>query len=315
MRQQQRGRQQSASILNNNKEQRMHNQVRNLMHNNSVPKPNRSRTNHNTDNSLSAGYVRDLEQCQEAELLDIKAKNLHILSNPCLTPTKNCSTIVATLPDQGEKLRATNNLIESILAKLSPNGSYHSSPPNIGQDNAAAQEENTDENPLMNAMSKLSIKSKENGRAHSVALANAEASNNQFISSGIMRTRKPSIADGAQLDSTSPDACVNARVQMITLNESVQLQETHQQTSKAQDLKYKLNRLKNSRSDYSLTEELTDTMQSMRLDPETDQSEPDDDDTTDSDVDESANDSPIEDYEDEGFEEDDEYIHSRQRNS
>ncbi|KAJ2959991.1 hypothetical protein NQZ79_g4552 [Umbelopsis isabellina] len=305
MRQQQRGRQQSASLLNN-KEQRMHNQVRHLMHNNSAPKSNRSRTNHNTDNSLSAGYVRDLEQCQEAELLDIKAKNLHILSNP---------TIVATLPDQGEKLRATNKLIESILAKISPNGSYHSSPPNIGQENTTAQEENTEENPLMNAMSKLSIKSKENGREHSVALANAEASNNQFISSGIMRTRKPSIAEGTQLDSTSPDACVNARVQMITLNESVQLQETHQQTSKAQDLKYKLNRLKNSRSEYSLTEELTDTMQSMRLDPETDQSEPDDDDTTDSDVEESANESPIEDYEDEGFEEDDEYVHSRQRTS
>jgi hypothetical protein len=81
MRQQQRGRQQSASLLNN-KEQRMHNQVRHLMHNNPATKPNRSRTNHNTDNSLSAGYVRDLEQCQEAELLDIKAKNLHILSNP-----------------------------------------------------------------------------------------------------------------------------------------------------------------------------------------------------------------------------------------
>ncbi|CAM0136562.1 hypothetical protein VKS41_003363 [Umbelopsis sp. WA50703] len=301
MRQQQRGRQQSASLLNN-KEQRMHNQVRHLMHNNPATKSNRSRTNHNTDNSLSAGYVRDLEQCQEAELLDIKAKNLHILSNP---------TIVATLPDQGEKLRATNNLIESILAKISPDGSYRSSPSNSGQESAI--EEKTEENPLMNAMSKLSIKSKENGREHSVALANAEASNNQFISSGIMRTRKPSIAEGVKADSTSPDASVNARVQMITLNESVQLQETHQQTSKAQDLKYKINRLKNSKSDYSITKELTDTMQQMRLDPETDQSEPDDDDTTDSDVDQSGNESPIEDYEDEGFEEDDEYVHSRQR--
>lgn len=123
-------------------------------------------------------------------------------------PPKNCRTIVATLPDQGEKLRATNTLIESILAKISPNGSYHSSPPNIGQENGTAQEENTDENPLMNAMSNLSIKSKENGRQHSVSLANAEASNNQFISSGIMRTRKPSIVEGAQLEPTSPDACV-----------------------------------------------------------------------------------------------------------
>jgi hypothetical protein len=134
---------------------------------------------------------------------------------------QNCSTIVATLPDQGEKLRATNNLIESILAKISPDGSYRSSPSNSGQESAI--EEKTEENPLMNAMSKLSIKSKENGREHSVALANAEASNNQFISSGIMRTRKPSIAEGVKADSTSPDAsvvCTNFCTKLLQTTES-----------------------------------------------------------------------------------------------
>lgn len=42
----------------------------------------RSRNNPTSDHSLSAGYVRDLEQCQESELIDIKKKNTHILENP-----------------------------------------------------------------------------------------------------------------------------------------------------------------------------------------------------------------------------------------
>lgn len=81
MRQQQRPRQQSTSVLNNN-EQRLHNQVRHLLHNNPAPKMSRSRNNPASDHSLSAGYVRDLEQCQESELIDIKKKNMHILGNP-----------------------------------------------------------------------------------------------------------------------------------------------------------------------------------------------------------------------------------------
>lgn len=81
MRPQPRPRQQSTSALNN-REQRMHSQIRHLMHNNAGSKINRSRTNHTSDSSLSVGYVRDLEQCQEAELIDIRKKNLHILENP-----------------------------------------------------------------------------------------------------------------------------------------------------------------------------------------------------------------------------------------
>lgn len=81
MRQQPRPRQQSVSALSN-REQRVHNQVRHLMHNNVGSKINRSRTTHTADNSLSAGYVRDLEQCQEGELMDIRQKNMHILGNP-----------------------------------------------------------------------------------------------------------------------------------------------------------------------------------------------------------------------------------------
>lgn len=282
----------------------MHSQIRHLMHNNAGSKINRSRTNHTSDSSLSAGYVRDLEQCQEAELIEIRKKNLHILENPA---------IVATLPDKGEKLRATNVLIDNLLAQLCPDGSFQISPADsVGQHQPS--EENGDDAPLMDALSKLSLKTKENGREHSVALANAEACNNQFVPSGIMRTRKASVAEGSNGDTAATaDPVTNARVQMITLNESVQLQESHQQNQKSQDLKYKLNRLKNAKNEYSITEELSETMQNMRLDPETDQSEPDDDDTTDSDVDTSDREDTFDDYDDEGFDEDDAYLQPRQQ--
>ncbi|CAO3665782.1 unnamed protein product [Umbelopsis ramanniana] len=300
MRQQQRPRQQSTSVLNNN-EQRLHNQVRHLLHNNPAPKMSRSRNNPTSDHSLSAGYVRDLEQCQESELIDIKKKNMHILGNP---------TIVATLPDKGEKLRATNIVIDNLLAQLNPDGNFQASPSQTAIQEPSVNKD-IDDAPLMDAISKLSLKNKENGRDHSVSLANAQASNNQYVSSGMMRTRKPSIAEGSNND-TSNEPSNNARVRMISLNESLQLQDSHQQTQKSQDLRYKLQKLKNHHKDYSLTEELSETMDNLRLDPESEQSEPADDDTTDTDVDESDREDTFDEFYDEGFDEDSEFNQSRQ---
>ncbi|KAI8579211.1 hypothetical protein K450DRAFT_243296 [Umbelopsis ramanniana AG] len=244
MRQQQRPRQQSTSVLNNS-EQRLHNQVRHLVHNNPGSKMSRSRNNPTSDHSLSAGYVRDLEQCQESELIDIRKKNTHILGNP---------TIVATLPDKGEKLRATNIVIDSLLAQLKPDGNFQASPVETAIQEPS-DDNDIDDAPLTDAISKLTLKNKENGREHSVALANAQASNNQYVSSGMMRTRKSSIAEGSNNDANN-DPNNNARVRMISLNESLQLQDSHQQTQKSQDLRYKLQKLKNHHKDYSLTEEL-----------------------------------------------------------
>ncbi|KAH8550876.1 hypothetical protein BGW37DRAFT_61643 [Umbelopsis sp. PMI_123] len=301
MRQQQRPRQQSTSVLNNN-EKRLHNQVRHLMHNNLGPKMSRSRNNQTSDHSLSAGYVCDLEQCQESELMDIRKKNTHILDNP---------TIVATLPDKGEKLRATNILIDKLLSQLDPDGNFQSSSSKTPIQEQAG-EEISDEAPITDAISKLSLRNKENGRDHSIALANAQASNNQFVSSGMMRTRKSSIADGGYNDAASTEPTANARVRMISLNESLQLQDSHQQNQKAQDLRYKLQKLKNHPKDYSLTEELSETMDNLRLDPESEQSDPADDDTTDSDINESDREDTFDDFYDEGFDEDSEFQQSRQ---
>jgi hypothetical protein len=103
---------------------------------------------------------------------------------------------VATLPDKGEKLRATNVLIDTLLAQLCPDGSFQTLPSTTIEPEQAGDDQ-PDEGPLMDALSKLSLKAKENGREHCVALANAEACNNQFISSGMMRTRKSSVAEGS----------------------------------------------------------------------------------------------------------------------
>ncbi|KAI9286502.1 hypothetical protein BC943DRAFT_320834 [Umbelopsis sp. AD052] len=99
---------------------------------------------------------------------------------------------------------------------------------------------------------------------------------------------------------------------MISLNESLQLQDSHQQNQKSQDLRFKLQKLKNHHKDYSLTEELSETMDNLRLDPESEQSEPADDDTTDTDVDESDREDTFDDFYDEGFDEDSEFNQPRQ---
>ncbi|KAI9286501.1 hypothetical protein BC943DRAFT_224061 [Umbelopsis sp. AD052] len=199
MRQQQRPRQQSTSVLNNS-EQRLHNQVRHLVHNNPASKMSRSRNNPTSDHSLSVGYVRDLEQCQESELIEIRKKNMHILGNP---------TIVATLPDKGEKLRATNIVIDSLLAQLKPDGNFQTSPLETAIQEPS-DDKDIDDAPLTDAISKLTLKNKENGREHSVALANAQASNNQYVSSGMMRTRKASVAEGSSNDTSNDANAVSA---------------------------------------------------------------------------------------------------------
>jgi hypothetical protein len=124
---------------------------------------------------------------------------------------KKFRTIVATLPDKGEKLRATNIVIDNLLAQLNPDGNFQASPSQTAIQEPSVNKE-IDDAPLMDAISKLSLKNKENGRDHSVFLANAQASNNQYVSSGMMRTRKPSIAEGSNHDTNNEPSNVSTHV-------------------------------------------------------------------------------------------------------
>jgi hypothetical protein len=137
---------------------------------------------------------------------------------------KNIRTIVATLPDKGEKLRATNIVIDNLLAQLKPDGNFQAFPSTTAIQKPSGNND-IDDAPLTDAISKLTLQNKENGREHSVALANAQASNNQYVSSGMMRTRKPSIAEGSSNDTSNDPNTVSthALIQVTYVEDVIKL--------------------------------------------------------------------------------------------
>jgi hypothetical protein len=112
---------------------------------------------------------------------------------------------------------------------------------------------------------------------------------------------------------------------MMSLEESMQLQEAQQKDIKLANMKKKIQSIRGSTSvsnaNESLADDLTLTMNSLQLDPETRQPRPDDDnpedmegrdddsdDDTDSDSDEDDGMDGYERYDDEGYEEDDQQV-------
>lgn len=98
---------------------------------------------------------------------------------------------------------------------------------------------------------------------------------------------------------------------MMSLEESMKLQELQQKDIKLANMRKRMETVKGSFANQSLADDLSSTMNRLRLDPENRQPRPDDDGPSDEEGDDADSDDDTEDedyerYDDEGFDEEDE---------
>ncbi|PHZ13262.1 uncharacterized protein RHIMIDRAFT_130931 [Rhizopus microsporus ATCC 52813] len=191
------------------------------------------------------------------------------------------------LPDGGSKLKAKLEQIEEAL-------------------------KNTENTSLSKRVSELSINDRPNTRKEVLIHANKSASSQENQQSHKLLRSHSDMVSSAR----------SARI--ISLDESIQLQESQQKEIKEANMKKRMESVKKSIKTDSLTDELTSTMGRLRLDPETRIPRPDDDGPSDDEgpdadsIDDTDDDDELfyGDEDDEGFDEEDEAAEQqRQRRS
>ncbi|KAI9487131.1 MAG: hypothetical protein EXX96DRAFT_551931 [Benjaminiella poitrasii] len=111
--------------------------------------------------------VKKLSGYSRSELIDLRERNLQMLSNP---------SVVATLPDKGRKLKETNQVIEELLQTVF--------------DEVTAETTNGTDCPLTRRLEEMSVLTPHQGaRKRSVDLANQQAYSS-YTSNGLL-LRKP----------------------------------------------------------------------------------------------------------------------------
>ncbi|KAI9476577.1 MAG: hypothetical protein EXX96DRAFT_485149, partial [Benjaminiella poitrasii] len=164
------------------------------------------------------------------------------------------------------------------------------------------------QNAIINKVSELSLDDKVNVRKETI-----ERSNNVSTDvhpTNLLRVNLTKSTESRMEPNTSRSA------QMMSLEESMHLQEAQQKDIKLANMRKRLESVRSTAPTDSLTDDLAMTMNSLRLDPETRQPRPDDDGPSDEegddadsdDLTDSEDDDLYERYDDEGFEEDEQQI-------
>ncbi|KAF7720727.1 hypothetical protein EC973_006237 [Apophysomyces ossiformis] len=244
---------------------------------------------HRMLDGLSSTLTRKLDTLSRSELEDLRERNEKMLSNPQL---------VSTLPDKGIKLKDTVQQINELLGDTADCSST-----------AISEEEKS----ITRRVSDLKLDpTRVNVRKQSVELANAKAQGNDYTSPAMLQ-----ISPAKREMQIDKPAQHQAKVCMISLEESLELQESQMQSIKAEKLKRQMDNVKSRTTiSESLADDLSITMSRMQLDPELRTPRPQDDDT-DEESDEDEDDSDLNDEnllfdDDEGFEEE-EYLEEQRR--
>ncbi|KAG0172647.1 hypothetical protein DFQ28_003099 [Apophysomyces sp. BC1034] len=242
---------------------------------------------HRMLDGLSTALTRKLDTMPRSELEDLRERNEKMLGN---------LQLIGTLPDKGAKLKDTVQQINVLLGDM--------------PDTSVMSEE---ERSITRRVSDLKLDpTRIDVRKQSVELANAKAQANDYVTSGMLRINPAS--QEMQVDKPTQQ---QARVCMMSLDESLKLQESQLQSIKAEKLKRQLDAMTPRRKSESLADDLSLTMSRMQLDPEIRQPKPQDDDSDEDsdDGDDDGSDLNDEDYlyeDDEGFEEE-EYMEEQNR--
>ncbi|CAO3595838.1 unnamed protein product [Absidia cylindrospora] len=238
---------------------------------------------------FGSNKTKPIESLGKQNLLDLRDKTQTMLNN---------STITATLPDKGSKLKEKLALIETLL-----NSSANDTPESVSD-----------------KVSKLSLENnnRPNIRKKSVADANLEACR-IHLSSNLLQAHGPvggSGGIGSMIEATEMDDRQKAKVRMISLEESVRLQDHQRDRIKEEGFRKQLRNLK-PRNVNALDDDISMTMNRLRLDPGIRVPRPADDNTDDDEgPDEDGNDDDDDDDEDDddynydsAYDEDDSSIH------
>ncbi|KAI8339931.1 hypothetical protein BC941DRAFT_237113 [Chlamydoabsidia padenii] len=168
----------------------------------------------------STNMIAPIQSLSKPDLLDLRAKTQSTLNN---------STIVTTLPDKGSRLKEKLKMIDTLL-------------------NACNDTPET----VIEEVSKLSLENsnKPNIRKKSVADANLEASRVN-LSSNLLQAhaiQTPSIdkTTSAGGNNTFKDERQQAKVRMISLDESVRLQDNQRDRIKEEGFNKQLRNLKSN---------------------------------------------------------------------
>ncbi|KAL9557348.1 hypothetical protein MBANPS3_001422 [Mucor bainieri] len=231
---------------------------------------------------LSQPLTRPLESMDEKELRTQYEKTNTMLNNPNLK-----------LPDGGAKLKAKLEQIKSLLEQV----------------------QQADESNISDKVSGLSLNEKPDIRKATVLRSSqAEVHPENLLRAHPTHSHMATVSQPA-----------HAGTRMMSLEESMQLQEAQQKDIKLANMRKKIQSIRGSsttRTSESLADDLSLTMNSLQLDPETRIPRPDDDnpedmegedadsddDTTDSDDDDQDGLDGFERYDDEGYEEDDQQV-------
>ncbi|KAI8081501.1 uncharacterized protein BX664DRAFT_340542 [Halteromyces radiatus] len=195
---------------------------------------------------FSTNRTRPIDTLSESDLLDLRSKTKSMLDN---------STIVATLPDKGSKLKEKINTIDNLLA------SRKDTPDTVTE-----------------KVSKLSLENnnRPNIRKKSVADANLEACRIN-LSSNMLRahvggTSHQNDSNTGEKDTGTSsvkeyDDGQQAKVRMISLEESVRLQNYQRDRLKEEGYRKQLEKLNKSiHQDRSITDDISTTMNRLQLD-------------------------------------------------
>ncbi|ORY95494.1 hypothetical protein BCR43DRAFT_564376 [Syncephalastrum racemosum] len=202
-------------------------------------------------------------------------RELHAKNDKLLQNT----SLVNTLPDKGAKLRTSNAQIDALLERATSPMVTDTPPKDSGKKQPSLDD-------VANAMSRMQVDTRdENSRENPLSKA-------------------------------------PPRIRMLSLEESVKLQEEQQQAVKDEKLRRQMEALKPTkrRTSESLADDLSLTVAGMKLNPETGPHRPQDDDgeeeesdSEDEDsIDRAIYDSQYED-DDEGFDEEEEYMDDQRR--
>ncbi|KAL0085783.1 hypothetical protein J3Q64DRAFT_1698343 [Phycomyces blakesleeanus] len=220
---------------------------------------------------MSANITRKLSNMSPNELQDLRDNNKRMLSNPSL---------LSTLPDGGAKLKETVERIDAILGPLPVTGSNYT--------DGGLEEQDNVERRLMNIHLN---EQKINVRQQAVDMVNSKAAAMSDSTPGNM-LRKGSINSASTNESLVDKNGHHAKVQLMSLEEAMELEASQQ--SQAREA-YMMRSMQPSQKAYpsagaSLADDLSVTMESMKLDPETRPGRPQDDDPSE---DESEDDSEM----------------------
>ncbi|KAI7901340.1 uncharacterized protein BX663DRAFT_514161 [Cokeromyces recurvatus] len=229
----------------------------------------------NKKNRLGSNGIRQADDRRPSSLLDSMDQKELEAQYEKIKNMLNNNSL--KLPDGGAKLKAKLEQIKCLL---------------------------DDQNAIANKVSELSLDDKINVRQETI-----DRSNN--ISPQVHSTK---LLKAHSLDSkTEQNTSRSAR--MMSLDESMHLQEAQQKDIKLANMKKRMESVRNATVD-NLADDLAMTMNSLQLDPETRQPRPDDDGLSDEegedadsdDLSDSENEELYERYDDEGFEEDEQHI-------